>query len=224
MIYIEQPVDIEVFRFFWNRKLDSLFARLSFRYLLIWGLETNSLTHELALTYLLNREIKNISLLDRLALTYVLIRKGFQRNSLFDRLVRAYVVHRGLETRNFFDILARSFVHLCKRSGKPQTLFEKMALMYLVKRCDEAVHKGLSVVGLEDVVDLAEVEGINFINQNLQRILKTPLAWQTAKIVVACRVMKAFYEENTHEFEYTAELGYWTAALHYLRELEKEEN
>nr|YP_009405952.1 hypothetical protein Lo_ses1Pt0569 [Lobelia sessilifolia]ASA38027.1 hypothetical protein Lo_ses1Pt0569 [Lobelia sessilifolia] len=230
MSFTDYPLDSEVFRLFWNLKLHSFFARLALRYLLTWGLETNSLSHRIALTYLLNKRIQTNSLFDRLALTYVLNR-GLETNSVFDRLARAYLVNRGLETNSVFDTIARAFMHLLKRGPQTRNLFDKMALMYLVKRCDEAVHKGLSVRGFADVFDLAQVEGINLIDRNLQRISKTPLTWQTAKIAVACRSIEAFHQENTDEFgyttdefRYTAELGYWTGALERLRQLEKEEN
>nr|YP_009402971.1 hypothetical protein Ce_gra1Pt0573 [Centropogon granulosus]ASA34164.1 hypothetical protein Ce_gra1Pt0573 [Centropogon granulosus] len=212
-------LDREVFRLFWNMKLHSFFARLALRYLLTWGRETNSLSHRIALTYLLNKGLKTNSLFDRLALTYVL-NGGLETNSLFDRLARAYLVNRGLKTNSVFDTISRAFMHLLMRGLQTRNLFDKMALMYLVKRCDEAVR----LSGFEDVFDLAQVEGINLIDRNLQRISKTPMAWQTAKIAVACRSIEAFHQENTDEFEYTAKLGYWTGALERLRQLEKEEN
>nr|ASA39100.1 hypothetical protein Pa_de_se1Pt0564 [Palmerella debilis subsp. serrata] len=223
MTFTNYPLDSEVFRLFWKIKPQSFFARLALRYLLTWGLETNSLSHRIALTYLLNKGLKTNSLFDRLALTYVLT-WGLETNSLFARLARAYLVNRGIDTNSLFDTIARAFMHLLKRGRQTRNLFEKMALMYLVKRCDEAVHKGLSVRGFADVFDLAKVEGINLIDRNLQRISKTPMAWQTAKIAVACRSIDAFHQENTDEFRYTAELGYWTGALERLRQLEKEEN
>nr|YP_009403655.1 hypothetical protein Hy_tri1Pt0571 [Hypsela tridens]ASA34848.1 hypothetical protein Hy_tri1Pt0571 [Hypsela tridens] len=216
-------VDDEVLQYFWNKKLDFFLARLSLRYLLTWGLETNSLSHKIALTYLVNKGLETNSLFDRLALTYVL-NGGLETNSLFDRLVRAYIVRRGLETNSLFDTMARAFMHLLKRSRQTGNLFDQMALMYLVSRCNEAIHKCLSVRGLGDVYDFAEVEGMTLIDRNVQRISKTPMAWQTAKMAVSCRVIEAFEQENTDEFEYTAELGYWTGALTRLRQLEKEEN
>nr|YP_009340242.1 hypothetical protein Lo_pol1Pt0577 [Lobelia polyphylla]APQ39725.1 hypothetical protein Lo_pol1Pt0577 [Lobelia polyphylla] len=222
MTFNNYPLDVEVFRLFWNLNLNSFFARLALRYLLTWGLETNSLSHRIALTYLLNKGLQTNSLFDRLALTYVL-NGGLETNSLFDRLARAYLVNMGLETNSLFDTIARAFLHLL-RGRQTRNLFDKMALMYLVKRCDEAVHKGLSVRGFADLFDLAQVEGINLIDRNLQRISKTPTAWQTAKIAVACRSIEAFHQENTDEFGYTAKLGYWTGALERLRQLEKEEN
>nr|YP_009403741.1 hypothetical protein Is_hyp1Pt0557 [Isotoma hypocrateriformis]ASA34934.1 hypothetical protein Is_hyp1Pt0557 [Isotoma hypocrateriformis] len=215
-------LDGPVLRFFLNLPLDFVFAQLSLRYLLIWGLETNSLSHKIALTYLLNKGLRTNSLFDRLALTYVL-NGGLETNSLFARFVRAYLVHRGLETYSLFDTIARAFMHL-KRGRQRGNFFDQMALMYMESRCGEAVSKGLSVRGLGDISDLAHVEGMNLINQNFQRISQTPLAWQTSKIAVAYRSMEAFEEENTDEFEYTAELGYWTGALERLDQLEKEEN
>lgn len=223
MNFTDYPLDSEVFRFFGNMKLHSFFARLALRYLLTWGLETNSLRHRLALTYLLHKGLETNSLFDRLALTYVL-NGGLETNSVLSNLVRAYLVNRGLETNSLFDTMARAFMHLLKRGLKTRNLFEKMALMYLLKRCDEAVYKGLSVRGFADVVDLARVEGGNLIDRNLQRISKTPMAWQTAKIAVACRSTEAFDQENPDDFRYIAELEYWTGALERLRQLEKEEN
>nr|YP_009403565.1 hypothetical protein Hi_lon1Pt0561 [Hippobroma longiflora]ASA34758.1 hypothetical protein Hi_lon1Pt0561 [Hippobroma longiflora] len=216
-------VETEVFRFFWNMNLEFFFSRLALRYLLTWGLEINSLRHRIALTYLLNRALKTKNLFDRLALTYVL-NIGLERNSFFDRLVRAYLVKRGLETNSLFDTIARAFMHLSKRGRQKRNFFEKMAVMYLLKRCNEAVQKGLSMRGFADVLDLARVEGINLIDRNLQRISKTPRAWQTAKIAVACRAIEAFHEDDTDYFHYNAELGYWTGALEHLQQLEKEEN
>nr|YP_010849966.1 ORF present in extra-plastid DNA segment [Lobelia pleotricha]YP_010850139.1 ORF present in extra-plastid DNA segment [Lobelia taliensis]WGH11326.1 ORF present in extra-plastid DNA segment [Lobelia pleotricha]WGH11585.1 ORF present in extra-plastid DNA segment [Lobelia taliensis] len=223
MNFPDYPLDSEVFRLFGNMKLHSFFARLALRYLLTWGLETNSLSHRIALTYLVHKGLETNSLFDRLALTYVL-NGGLETNSVFGRLARAYLVKRGLDTNYLFDTIARAFMHLLKRGPQTRNLFEKMALMYLLKRCDEAVHKGLSVRGFADVFDRARVEGGNLIDQNLQRISKTPMAWQTAKIAVACRSIEAFHQENMDDFRYTAELGYWTGALERLRQLEKEEN
>nr|YP_009406669.1 hypothetical protein Sc_vir1Pt0565 [Sclerotheca viridiflora]ASA39190.1 hypothetical protein Sc_vir1Pt0565 [Sclerotheca viridiflora] len=220
MNFTDYPVDSEIFRLFWNMKLRLFFARLALRYLLMWGLETNSLSHRLALMYLLHKGLETNSLFDRLALTYVLM-WGLETNSGFNRLVRAYLVNRGL---SLFDTLARAFMHLLKRGPKTRNFFEKMAFMYLLKRCDEAVHKGLSVRGFADIFDLARVEGGNLIDQNLQRISKTPMAWQTAKITVAYRSIEAFHQENTDDFRYIAELGYWTGALERLQQLENEEN
>lgn len=213
----------EVFLLFWHMPLYSLFARLALRYLLTWGLETNSLRHRIALTYLLHKGLETNSLFDRLALTYVL-NGGLETNSVFTTLVRAYLVNRGLDPNSLFDTIAHAFMHLLKRGLKTRNLFEKMALMYLLKRCDEAVHKGLSVRGVGDVFDLARVEGGNLIDRNLQRISKTSMAWQTAKIAVACRSLEALHQENPDAFQYTAELGYWKGALKRLRQLEKEEN
>nr|YP_009405058.1 hypothetical protein Lo_mil1Pt0571 [Lobelia mildbraedii]ASA37043.1 hypothetical protein Lo_mil1Pt0571 [Lobelia mildbraedii] len=223
MNFTDYPLDSEVFRLFWKMKLHSLFARLALRYLLTWGRETNSLRHKIALTYLLHKGLETNSLFDRLALTYVL-NGGLETNSVFSRLARAYLVNRDLEINSLFDTIARAFMHLLKRGLKTRNLFEKMALMYLLARCDEAVQKGLSVRGFEDVFDLARVEGGNLIDQNLQRISKTPKAWQTAKIAVDCRSIEAFHQENTDDLRYTAELGYWAGALERLRQLEKEEN
>nr|WGH11239.1 ORF present in extra-plastid DNA segment [Pratia nummularia] len=223
MDFTNYSLDGKVFRFFWNRQLHFFFARLSLRCLLTWGLETNSLSHRIALTYLLHKELKTNSLFDRLALTYVL-NGGLKTNSLFDRLVRAYLVRRGLKTNSLFDTIARAFMHLLKKGRQTGNFVDKMALMYLVRRCDEAVHKCLSERGFSDVFDVAEVEGRNLIDRNLQRISKTPMAWQTAIFAVSCRSIEAFHQENTDEFEYTAELGYWTGALERLRQLDKEEN
>lgn len=224
MKYYIIGLETKVFRLFWNLKLDSLFSRLALRYLLNWGLETDSVSHRIALIYLFNRAYETRNFFDRLALTYVLTR-DLLTNSFFDRLVRAYLVKRGLEINSLlFDTIARSFLHLLKRGRQTRNLFETMALMYLLKRCDEAVQKGLSVTGFGNVFDLAKVEGFRLIDQNLQRISKTPKAWQTAKIAVACRLLEAFYEESADEFHYMAELGYWTGALKRLEQLEKEEN
>nr|YP_009404072.1 hypothetical protein Lo_ang1Pt0565 [Pratia angulata]ASA35338.1 hypothetical protein Lo_ang1Pt0565 [Pratia angulata] len=223
MDFTNYSLDGKVFRFFWNRQLHFFFARLSLRCLLTWGLETNSLSHRIALTYLLHKGFKTNSLFDRLALTYVLNRDG-QTNSLFDRLARAYLVRRGLETNSLFNTIARGFMHLLKRSRQTENLFDQMALMYLVRRCKDAVHKCLSVRGFSDVFDFAEIEGRKLIDRNLQKISKTPLAFETAKIAVSCRSIEAFHQENIDEFEYTAELGYWTGALERLRQLEKERN
>nr|YP_009339707.1 hypothetical protein Lo_bon1Pt0561 [Lobelia boninensis]APQ39100.1 hypothetical protein Lo_bon1Pt0561 [Lobelia boninensis] len=213
----------KVFRLFWNMKLHSLFAQLALRYLLTWGLETNSLSHRITLTYLLYKGLESNSLFDRLALTYV-VNGGLEKNSVLSRLVLAYLVNRDLKPNFLFDTIARAFMHLLKRGPKTRNLVEKMAFMYLLKRCDEAVHKGLSVRGFADVFDLARVEGSNLIDQNLQRISQTPMAWETAKIAVACRSIEALHQEKTDDFRYNAELGYWTGALERLRQLEKEEN
>nr|ASA38206.1 hypothetical protein Lo_spn2Pt0562 [Lobelia sp. 2 EBK-2017] len=223
MDFTNYSLDGKVFRFFWNRQLHFFFARLSLRCLLTWGLETNSLSHRIALTYLLQKGLKTNSLFDRLALTYV-VNGGIKTNSLFDRLVRAYLVRRGLETNSLFDIMARAFMHLLKRRRQTENFFDQMALMYLVRRCDEAVHKCMSVRGFSDVADFAEVEGRKLIDRNLERISKTPLAFQTAIFAVSCRSVEAFHEENTEVFEYVAELGYWTGALERLRQLDKEKN
>nr|YP_009406847.1 hypothetical protein Tr_kau1Pt0573 [Trematolobelia kauaiensis]ASA39368.1 hypothetical protein Tr_kau1Pt0573 [Trematolobelia kauaiensis] len=217
------PVDREVFHFFRSMKLQLFFARLALRYLLTWGLETNSLSHRIALMYLFHKEFVSNSLFDRLALTYVL-NGGLETNSLLSRLVGAYLVNRGIKPNYLFDTLARAFLHLLKRGPKTKNFFDKMARMYLLKRCDEAVHKGLSVRGFSNLFDLARVEGSNLIDQNLQRISETPMAWQTAIFAVACRSIKAFHQENLDDFRYTAELGYWTGALEHLRQLENEEN
>nr|YP_009339531.1 hypothetical protein Li_pet1Pt0569 [Lithotoma petraea]APQ38924.1 hypothetical protein Li_pet1Pt0569 [Lithotoma petraea] len=215
-------LDGKVFRFFCTRKLHFFFARLSLRCLLTWGLETNSLSHRIALTYLLHKGCQKNSLFDRLALTYVL-NGGLQKNSLFNRLVRAYLVRRGLETNSIFDTIARAFMHLLKRDRQTENFFDQMALMYLVRRCDEAVHKCLSVRGFADIFDVAQVEGRKFIDRNLQRISKTPMAWQTAIFAVSCRSIEAFHQD-TEVFEYIAELGYWTGAFERLRQLDKEKN
>nr|ASA35007.1 hypothetical protein Is_hyp2Pt0549 [Isotoma hypocrateriformis] len=223
MTFFACSLDSQILRFFLHFQLDYLFAQLSLRYLLTWGLETNSLSHKLALTYLLNKGLRTKSVFDRLALTYVL-NGGLETNSLFARFVRAYLVHRGLETNSLFDTIAHAFMHLLKRGRQTGNLFDIMALMYLVRRCGEAISKGLSVRGLGDISDLAQVAGMNLINQNFQTISKTPLAWQTAMFAVTYRWMEAFEEENTDEFKYSVELGYWTGALERLRQLEKEEN
>jgi hypothetical protein len=152
------------------------------------------------------------------------LNKGLETKSLFDRLVRFYIVKRGLQTNSLFDTMARAFMHLLKRGLETNSVCDKMAFMYLRARCDEAVHKGVSVRGLGDVFDLAKVEGINLIDQNLQIISKTPMDWQTAKIAVAGRSVEAFENETTDAFRYTAELGYWTGALKRLQQLEKEAN
>nr|YP_009404969.1 hypothetical protein Lo_mel1Pt0569 [Lobelia melliana]ASA36954.1 hypothetical protein Lo_mel1Pt0569 [Lobelia melliana] len=224
MIFFNYPLDNEVLRRFWNMKLHYFFARLALRYLLTWGLETNSLSHRITLTYLLNKELETNSLFDRLALTCV-VNGGLETNSVLSELLHAYLVNRGLQPNFLFDTIARAFMHLLKRGPKTRNLFDKMACMYLLKRCDEAVHKGLSMRGFEDVFDLARVEGGNLIDRNLQRISKTPMAWQTAKIAVACRSIEVFHRENMEDdFRYIAELGYWTGARERLQQLENEEN
>nr|YP_009404789.1 hypothetical protein Lo_kau1Pt0566 [Lobelia kauaensis]ASA36774.1 hypothetical protein Lo_kau1Pt0566 [Lobelia kauaensis] len=216
------PLDSEVFNFFVNLKLRLFFARLALRYLLMWGLEPNSLSHRIVLMYLLHKGLETNSLFDRLALTYVL-NGGLETNSLLSSLVRVYLVNRGLDTNFLFDTMSRAFMHLLKRGLKTRNLFDKMALMYLLKRCNEAFYKGLSVRGFPDVFDLARMEGSNLIDVNLQRISQTPMAWKTAKIVVGCRSIDAFNQEKD-DFRYTAELGYWTGAFERLEQLEKEEN
>nr|ASA38117.1 hypothetical protein Lo_spn1Pt0565 [Lobelia fenshamii] len=215
-------IERQVFFYFWTKKLDFFLARLSLRYLLTWGLETDSWRHKIALTYLLNKGLETRNLFDRLALTYVLTADR-QTNSLFARLARAYLVRRGLETYSLFDTMARAFMYLLKRGQQTGNFFDQMALMYLVSRRNEAIHQGLSVRGLEDVCDYAKVEGMNLIDRNLQSISKTPMAWQTAKNAVSCRLLEAF-DQDTDAFEYTAELEYWTGALARLHQLEKEEN
>nr|YP_009405416.1 hypothetical protein Lo_org1Pt0565 [Lobelia organensis]ASA37491.1 hypothetical protein Lo_org1Pt0565 [Lobelia organensis] len=222
MNFTNYPVDREVFRFFWNLNLNAFFARLALRYLLTWGLEINSLRHKIALTYLLHQGLETNSLCDRLVFTYVL-NGGLETNSVFSRLARAYLGNRDLE--NFlFDTIARAFTHLLNRGYKTRDLFQKMALMYFLARCDEAIYKGLSVRGFDDLCDRAEVEGGNLIDQNFKRLSQTPMAWQTAKFAVACRSNEAFHQEDLDDLRYVAELGYWTGALERLRQLEKEEN
>nr|YP_009402882.1 hypothetical protein Ap_lon1Pt0567 [Apetahia longistigmata]ASA34075.1 hypothetical protein Ap_lon1Pt0567 [Apetahia longistigmata] len=223
MTFTYYPVDGKIFRRFLNMKLNLFFARLALRFLLMWGLETNSLSHRIALMYLLHKGLETNSLFDRLALTYVL-NGGLETNSGFNRLVRAYLVTRGLEPNFLFDTLARALMYLLKRGLKTRNLFDKMAFMYLLARCNEAVHKSLSVRGFADICDLARVEGGNLIDQNLQRISKTPMAWQAAKIAVTYRWIEAFHEETTDYFRYTAQLEYWTSALERLGQLEDEEN
>lgn len=212
----------KVFRLFMTMKLYSLFARLALRYLLRWGKERNSLSHRLAVTYLLHKGLENNSLFDRLALTYVL-NGGLETTFALNKLVRTYLVNRSLDNNYLFDTIARAFMHILKKELRTSNLFDKMAFLYLRKRCDEALSKGISVTGFGDVFDFARVEGGNLIDQNLQTISETPMTWETAKIAVACRSIKVFHEENMDYFRYMAELGYWTGALERLRQLEKEE-
>lgn len=213
----------KVLRLFVTMTLHSLIARLALRYLLTWGKETNSLRHRIALTYLLHKGLETNSLFDRLVLTYVL-NGGFDTNFALNKLVRAYLVNKGFDTNYLFNTIARAFTRLLKTGLKTRNLFDKMAFIYLLTRCDEAIHKGVSVRGFGDVFDFARVEGGNLIDRNLQRISKTPRTWKTAKIAVAYRALEVFYEENIDYFRYIVELGYWTGALERLRQLEKEEN
>nr|YP_009403329.1 hypothetical protein Dias_mi1Pt0566 [Diastatea micrantha]ASA34522.1 hypothetical protein Dias_mi1Pt0566 [Diastatea micrantha] len=211
-------IDPKVFRRFWNMRVDSLFARLVLRYLLTWG---DSWKQRIALSYLYNREAQTTSLFDRLAFTYVL-GVGLGTHSLCTSLVRAYLVNRGITPNFLFATLARAFLHFLRRRPQARNLFDTMARLYLLRRCDEAIYKGLSVKGLDDVFDLAQVEGINLIDRHFDRITKTRRAWETAKLVVFYRVLEAVYQENLDAFVYTAELGYWTGAFNHLRRLEKE--
>nr|YP_009405147.1 hypothetical protein Lo_mus1Pt0567 [Lobelia muscoides]ASA37222.1 hypothetical protein Lo_mus1Pt0567 [Lobelia muscoides] len=217
-------VDAEVFYLFWNMELHSFFGQLTLWYLLKWGRETNSLVHRLALTYLLHRGNETNSFCVKLALTY-LLHRGNKTNSVCDHIVRKYLSSRGLEINSFslFAILALGLTHLFTRENETNSFCERLVRMYLVKRCYEAIQKGLSVRGVGEVFDLAQGEGENLIDRTLERISKTPMAWQTAKIAVACRFIEAFQQENTDAFEYTASLGYWTGALDRLRQLEKPE-
>nr|APQ39815.1 hypothetical protein Lo_si_si1Pt0570 [Lobelia siphilitica var. siphilitica] len=218
-------MDRPLFRTLWRLKLDFLFTTLLLKYLEEWGLERTSLSHKMALAHCLNLELKTSNFVDRLALTYVsVITKGLEKNSLFDRLINFYIVKRGLQTHSLFDLISRGFMQLLKRRRHLTSVFDKMALMYLLARCNEAVYKGLSMNGLGGVFDLAKVEGENLINRNLERISKTPMAFETAKIAIAYRLAEAFENETPDGFRYNAELGYWTGALERLRELEKEEN
>nr|YP_009403429.1 hypothetical protein Do_cus1Pt0612 [Downingia cuspidata]ASA34622.1 hypothetical protein Do_cus1Pt0612 [Downingia cuspidata] len=230
----KHPLNQKILRRFLELNPNSYLARLSLRYLLRWGLEKKSFRHQIALTYLLNKGFRTNSLVDRLALTYVLNR-GLKKDSLVARLVRAYLGKRGLAKQSLFDPMACALKNLLTKGDKTNTLLEKMALIYFVKRCDEAVDKGVSVSGWGGVFRLAQVEGINLINRNFKVLVNTPGGWQTAKTAVAFRSIKALYQENTDEFRYNAELGYWTAALESLyhvenvvrerlRHLEKEEN
>nr|YP_009340522.1 hypothetical protein Po_car1Pt0598 [Porterella carnosula]APQ40095.1 hypothetical protein Po_car1Pt0598 [Porterella carnosula] len=215
-------MDGNILRLFLELKTNSYLARLYLRYLLRWGLEKNSLSHRIALTYLFNNGFRTNSLVDRLALTYVL-HGGLKKNSLVARLVRAYLVKRGLAKHSLFNTMARAFSDLLKKGDQTKNLLETMAFMYLVKRCNDAVDKGLSVNGLGDVFDLAQVEGIHLIDQNFEVLSKTRMAWQTAKTAVHFRSIRAFYQETSDEFRDTAEMGYWTGALERLRQLEQEE-
>lgn len=202
-------------------ELHFLMAILLLKYLETWGLERTSVRHKMALAYLLNRQLQTSNFFDRFALTYIYLNKGREPRSLFARIIHFYVLKRGLQTHSLFGLITRSFRHLLKQ---PKSVVDKMALIYLLKRCEEAVHKGLSVSGLGDVFDLAKEEGIHLINLNLERISKTPTAFETTKIAVAYRSVEAFENEIPDAFRYNAELGYWTGALERLCELEKEEN
>nr|YP_009403061.1 hypothetical protein Cl_fau1Pt0571 [Clermontia fauriei]ASA34254.1 hypothetical protein Cl_fau1Pt0571 [Clermontia fauriei] len=213
----------KVFRFLMTMKLHSLLARLALRYLLRWGKETNSLSHRIALTYLLHKGLVTNSLFVRLALTYML-NGGFDTNFVLNKLVRAYLVNKGLDANYLFDTISRAYMNILGKGLKNRNLFDKMAFMYLLKRCDEAIHKGVSVRGFGDIFDFARREGGNLIDENLQRISKTPMTWETAKLAVAYRSIEVVYEENIDYFTYIAEIGYWTGALERLRQLEKEEN
>nr|YP_009435567.1 hypothetical protein Lo_spi1Pt0218 [Lobelia spicata]ATG25569.1 hypothetical protein Lo_spi1Pt0218 [Lobelia spicata] len=218
-------MDRPLFRDIMQLKLHFLMAILLLKYLETWGLERTSVRHKLAFAYLLNRELETSNWLDRLALTYIYVfNKGLEPRSLVARIIHFYVVKRGLQTQSLFGLISRSFRHLLKRGFQSKSVFDKMALIYLLKRCDEAVHKGLSVSGLGDVFDLAKEEGIHLINLNLERISQTPTAFETTKIALAYRSVEAFENETPDAFRYNAELGYWTGALERLCELEKEEN
>nr|YP_009406758.1 hypothetical protein So_biv1Pt0573 [Solenopsis bivonae]ASA39279.1 hypothetical protein So_biv1Pt0573 [Solenopsis bivonae] len=237
MNFFEHSVDINLFRLFSNINLDFLVARLSLKSLLTYGRETNSLSHRIVLTYLLNKGLQTRNLFDRLALCYMLNRgnrgtdllnretnwlnRGVEKTSLFDKLVRAYLVHRDLAANCLFDPIARAFRQLLKNGLETNSWFDKAAFLYLRRRCDEAFYKSMPVL---DVFDVAKVEGINLIDRNLQRLFKTPLSWETAKIAVSGRLIEALNQENTHEFQSEIELQYWIGALERLQSFEKEEN
>nr|YP_009339976.1 hypothetical protein Lo_lax1Pt0578 [Lobelia laxiflora]APQ39459.1 hypothetical protein Lo_lax1Pt0578 [Lobelia laxiflora] len=210
--------ELQVFHFFCNMKLDFFFGRLCLRYLFKWGLETKSVSHRIALVYLFNREYRTRNFFDRLALTYVLI-TDLEKNSAFDRFVGAYLTSRGLAPTYLFATLARAFVHLW-RGRQPRNFFDKMALMYLLKRCDEAFDKGLSVRGFDDVFDVARADGSDLIDRHFEKISKTQRAWQLAKVAIAWR-LREISDQETIDLRSTAELGYWTGALQRLNHLEK---
>lgn len=220
-----QKMDKPLFRTLWTLKLDLLFCTLLLKYLEAWGVERTSLWHKIALAYLLNLELPTSNWIDRFVLTYVYtVNKGLETNSVFDRLINFYIVKRGLQTHSLFDLICRGFMRLLNRGRRRSSVFDQMAVLYLVPRCNDAVYEGLSMGGLGDVFDLAKVEGRKLINQNLERISKTPMAFETAKIAIACRSAEAFESETSDGFQYNAEMGYWTGALERLLELENEEN
>lgn len=213
----------QVFRFLMTMKLHSLLARLGIRYLLRWGKEPNSLSHRIALMYLLHKGLRTNSLFDRLALTYML-NGGFDTNFALNKFVRAYLVNKGLDANYLFDTISRAYMHIVIMGLETSNLFDKMAFMYLLKRCDEAIHKGVSVRGFGEIFDFAREEGGNLIDLNLERLSKTPMTWETAKLAIGYRSIEVVHEENIDYFTYIAELGYWTGARERLRQLEKEEN
>nr|YP_009435409.1 hypothetical protein Lo_pub1Pt0547 [Lobelia puberula]ATG25411.1 hypothetical protein Lo_pub1Pt0547 [Lobelia puberula] len=219
-----QKMDKRLFRELRNLKLDLLYCIILLKYLETWGIERTSLRHKLAMAYLLNLELQTRNFCDRFSLTYVyIVNKGVETN-FFDRLINFYIVKRGLQTHSLFGLISKGFLHLLKRRRHTNSVFDKMAIMYLIARCDEAVYEGLSMSGLGEVFDLGKVEGKNFINHNLERLSKTPMAFETAKIAIAYRSVLAFESETPDGFVYNLELGYWTGALERLHELEKEEN
>lgn len=211
-----------LFRALWTLELDFLLCNLRLKYLETWGLAHRSLLQKIALAYLLNLELKKINFFDRFALTLsCMINK--ETNSLFNRLVNFYIVKRGLHTQALFGLISNAFLRLLRRRNR-NSVFDEMALMYILARCNEAVSKGLSMSGLDEVFDLAKIEGIDLINLNLELILETPLSFETAKLVSAGRLTKAFESETLDEFQFQMEMGYWTGALERLIALENEEN
>lgn len=218
-------IDRALFRALYKLKLDFLFCSLSLKYLENWGTEQTTLKHKLALAYLMNLEIKKRNFFDRFAVTYVYVfRKGHETTSLFDRLVNFYIVKRELKTHSFFALISKAFLHLWERRENPKSLFDEMAVRYIVARCNEAVSKGVAVCGLGEVFDLAKIQGAHLVNLNLERISKTPMAFETAKIAIACRSSSAFRSGTEDTFEHNMEMGYWTGALERLVQIEDGEN
>nr|YP_009437210.1 hypothetical protein Lo_car1Pt0556 [Lobelia cardinalis]ATG27586.1 hypothetical protein Lo_car1Pt0556 [Lobelia cardinalis] len=223
--YPKFEMDRPLFRALWDHKLDLLFCTMLLKYLEAWGVERTTPGHKLALAYLLNLELPTSNWVDRGVLMYVYtVNKGLETNSLFDRLVKFYIVKRGLKTDSLFDLICRGFMRLLNRGRRRSSIFDRMAVTYLLPRCNEAVYKGLSMGSLRDVFDLAKVEGKNFINENLEKISKTPMSFETAKLAIAFRSTQAFERETSDEFQHNAEMGYWIGALERLLELDEKEN